>query len=68
MNESMRWHNSRTIWSGIAAIIAGVGQIIGVNVDQQELSDGLLAVSGPVGAIAGALAVWFRAKAEKKVF
>ena len=67
MTGSKAWYFSRAIWSGVAAIIAGIAQIFGVHVEQEELRDGLLAVAGPIGTIGGAAAVWFRAKAETRL-
>ena len=59
------WYLSRTVWGAIACIVSGVGQLVGVDIDQEQLSTALVQVSGPVSAVIGGLvAVWGRGQAK----
>jgi hypothetical protein len=67
MNDVKLWYQSKTIWGALVAILAGVLQMSGVDIDadgQEQFSDGLVALSGAVG---GLVALYGRLCAEKKV-
>ena len=59
-----RWYKSRTIWGGVASTIAGIGAIIGVDLDKGALTEQFMQA---VAALGGLVAVFGRLKAESKI-
>ncbi len=56
---------SRTVWAGLIAAIASIASILGVDIGlTDELTERIL---GGVAALAGILAIFFRADATKKI-
>ena len=56
---------SRTVWAGLIAAIASIASILGVNIGlTDELTERIL---GGIAALAGILAIFFRADATKKI-
>jgi hypothetical protein len=67
MNDMKQWYQSKTVWGALIAILAGLLQAGGVDLDadgQTQLVDSLVAISGAVG---GLLALYGRLMADKKV-
>lgn len=61
------WHQSKTIWGGVAAIVAAILAVMGVDVsaaDQAAIEQAAVAIVGGVG---GLLAVYGRIKAQGKI-
>lgn len=67
MDEAKQWYESKTVWGGIAAGVAGILGVLGYTVDPafKDVAGELgLAIAGLVG---GALAIWGRFKATKSL-
>jgi hypothetical protein len=67
MNESKSWYESKTVWGGLIALIAGVAGIFGIDIgieDQATIVNSLIAVGSAVG---GLLAVYGRFTADKNI-
>ena len=67
MNDIKPWYQSKTVWGALVAILAGVLQAGGIDIDadgQAQLADSLVALSGIVG---GLLALYGRLSADTKV-
>jgi hypothetical protein len=67
MNDRKQWHQSKTVWGAFIAILAGLLQAGGIDLDadgQTQLADSLLALSGAIG---GLIALYGRLMADKKV-
>ena len=67
MIEEKKWYVSKSVLGGVVAVIASVFGIFGTSFDvgtQAQVVDIVIAVSGAVG---GALAIYGRIKATKKV-
>lgn len=69
MNGTEKWWQSRAIWGGLAVVGAVLGKFIGYDIDtdatlQPAFVDWVL--SG-VAFVGGALAIWGRIKATKKI-
>jgi len=65
--ETKNWWESRSVWGGVMAVVAGVAGWMGYNVPvelQGLLTDSLLSVVATVGGI---LAVYGRVKATASV-
>lgn len=61
------WYQSKAVWGGIVALLAGILGIFGFNVgaeDQAALAETLLAIGSAVG---GLLAIYGRVSASKKI-
>jgi hypothetical protein len=66
-NETKSWLASRTVWGGVVAVLAAVGGLVGLPIDNEmhgQLTDALLAVAAGVG---GVVAIWGRVTASKKI-
>ena len=67
MIDQKPWWLSRTIWGGLFAFLAGLAQEVGIPLSGAEvtaLTDSWLNIIGIVGGI---LAVYGRAKADKRI-
>lgn len=65
--ETKKWWESKTVWGGIVAVLAGGAGLFGVSLaaeDKVYVIDALTAIASAVG---GLLAVYGRVKADKKV-
>lgn len=52
MTEGVKpWFASKAIWGGIASLIAGVGLILGIDINQVELTEALLAAGSTIGGL-----------------
>ena len=61
------WYQSKTIWGGVAAIIAAILAVMGVDVsaaDQVAIEQAGIAI---VGGFGGLVAVYGRIKAQGKI-
>lgn len=61
------WWQSKTVWGGAVALIAGAAGLLGFNIgpeDQAALIDSLYAIASAVG---GLLAIVGRVKASKRI-
>lgn len=59
-----RWYQSKAIWGGILAIVAGVAQLYNINfseADARLIQDTLPAI---ISNVAGILAIWGRVRAS----
>lgn len=45
------WYASKTIWGGVASIVAGVYMLFGVDVDQQHFAETLSELAAVVGGL-----------------
>lgn len=67
MFDAKPWWYSRTIWGGIAAVIAGIGQEVGIPMSSEEVSalgESLFSVMTVIGGI---LAIYGRVRAERTI-
>lgn len=67
MEDVKPWWQSRTIWASIVAVlavVAGYFRFELVEADQAALVD---AITSIIGAVAGVLAIYTRAKATTKI-
>lgn len=56
------------MWAGIASILVGIGKLVGVEVDQQELTNAFVGLSDPLSQIiGGAVVMWGRKRASTKI-
>lgn len=65
--ETKKWWESKAVWGGIVAVLAGGAGLFGVSLgaeDQAQVVDAVLAIASAVG---GLLAVYGRVKADTKV-
>jgi len=61
------WYQSKTMWGGIVAVLAGIAGVLGYSFGDAEQSlvvDGIIAA---VGAVGGILAVFGRATATTEL-
>ena len=58
------WYESRAVWGGVVAALAGVAALFGLQLDEPALVEALTAVGGLVG---GALAIYGRVKADAPI-
>ncbi|WP_159592244.1 hypothetical protein [Chelativorans xinjiangense] len=67
MNETKPWYLSRTIWASVVTVIAGMGGLLGIpveEVDNQALVETLLQA---ITAISGLLAIFGRLAADRRI-
>ncbi|MCT7376057.1 hypothetical protein [Chelativorans salis] len=67
MNETKPWYLSRTIWASVVTVVAGMGGLLGLpveEVDNQALVETLLQA---VTAISGLLAIFGRLAADRRI-
>jgi hypothetical protein len=62
--ESKPWYTSRAVWGGIGAMLAGVGPLLGLQIDAGGFTETAIGIAS---LISGALAIWGRWKAERPV-
>ena len=65
--ETKKWWESKAVWGGIVAVLAGAAGLFGVSLgveDQAYVIDAITAIASAVG---GLLAVYGRVKADTKV-
>ncbi|MFQ5510091.1 MAG: hypothetical protein ACE5FN_12275 [Leptospirillia bacterium] len=67
MNGTKAWWQSRAVWGGLVAALAGIGGLFGLNLD--EVSQGMIVdVAVQMATVAGALvAVIGRVRATTKI-
>ena len=67
MNGTKAWWQSRAVWGGLVAALAGIGGLFGLNLD--ETSQGMIVdVAVQMATVAGALiAVIGRVRASKRI-
>jgi len=67
MSGNKAWWQSRAVWGGLVAALAGIGGLFGMNLD--EVSQGMVVdVAVQMATVAGALfAVIGRVRATKKI-
>ena len=67
-NDTLKhWYFSKAVWGGIIAVLAGLAGLFGFDLDadtQSKLAEHAVAIASAVG---GALAIYGRVKADKKV-
>ena len=62
------WYLSVTIWTGVALIVSGLGKLVGVDIDHEELAALLVALSDPISQVVGGLVVvWGRKRATTRL-
>ena len=59
-----KWYKSRTIWGGVASTVAGIGAIVGIDLDQGALTEQFMQT---VAALGGLVAVFGRFRADSKI-
>ena len=67
MDDTKQWFASKTVWGALVAILAGLLQVCGTDLDadgQAQLADSLVSLSGIVG---GLVALYGRLRADKKL-
>ena len=67
MTETIKWWQSKTILGSIVAVLAGVGSIVGLNLDASLQSQLVELVIGASSVIGGAIAVYGRMTAKKTI-
>lgn len=68
MNDDSKpiWQ-SRTVLASIASLLAGLFMLFGIEVNQDELTEALVLVSGLVTTIMSLVAIWGRIRARKRI-
>lgn len=67
MNDVKAWYQSRTVWGALIAILASLGNAVGVEMttgDEGELADLVVAAIGTIG---GLVALFGRISARRRV-
>ncbi len=67
MEENKSWWQSKTVWGGIIAFVAGIAGAFGIDIpgtEQAAISEAVYAVAVGVGSL---LAVYGRLKANRKI-
>lgn len=64
MDDNKKWYQSKGVWGGLAAVVAGVGAAFGLDLDAGQLTEVMLALGAAVGGI---IAIIGRMKASKKI-
>ena len=71
MEDTKPWYASKAVIGGVLAAVAGIAAMIGYQFSapavEQTTNDTLLIVESIVAIIGGALAIWGRIKATKKI-
>jgi hypothetical protein len=58
---------SKAVWGGAVAILAGVASLLGYTVDPAAQTSIVELATGVASLVGGALAVWGRIKATKRI-
>lgn len=58
---------SKTVWGGIAALLAGVAALLGYAVSADDVATLTELLTGIAAAAGGLIAIWGRATATKKI-
>lgn len=66
-NETKSILASRTVWAGLLATAAGIAQVYGYDVTPDTQANVLNIITGVVGCIGGAGAIFGRVVAKKKI-
>lgn len=67
MNDIKQWHQSKTVWGALIAILASLLQTMGIDLDsgaQSQLADNLVSLAGAIG---GLVAIYGRLTAETRL-
>ncbi len=64
MDDAKPWYQSKTIIGGLVTVLAGVGSVLGLQVDSATTTDILLSVGSLVG---GTFAIYGRIQAEQPI-
>ena len=65
MSDAKPWYQSRSIWGGLVALVAGVGGIVGVEVDAATSETLILSLTNGAAAIGAVVAILGRLAAQK---
>lgn len=61
------WYQSRAVWGGIVSILAGGAGIAGLSLTDVEMAQAADVLTALASAIGGALAVYGRIRARRKI-
>lgn len=67
MDQDKNWWQSKAVWGGIIAFLAGIAGLFGIVVPEAVQGDLTTHVTALAGAIGGLIAVYGRIKAERKL-
>lgn len=67
MYDSQKWYQSKAVWGGILAVLAGVAGAFGYVVDESMQAEGAAIMTALAGSIGGLVAIYGRIKAEKRI-
>lgn len=64
MNEHKSWYESKGVWGGAAAVLSGLGLLLGVDINQVAITELLLTLGSTIG---GVVAVFGRIVASARI-
>jgi hypothetical protein len=67
MYDTKSLFESRAVWGGAVAVLAGAASLLGYTVDPVAQASIVELVTGVASILGGALAVWGRIKATKRI-
>jgi uncharacterized membrane protein (DUF441 family) len=67
METSKKWWESKTVWGGIIALIAGIAGAFGTQVGIEDQEAAASVMTALASAIGGAIAVYGRMKADTTI-
>jgi 4-amino-4-deoxy-L-arabinose transferase-like glycosyltransferase len=67
MDETMSWWRSRTVWAGLVAVLASLLAGLRVTISPDTQAGLVDVLANLAAAVAGAVAVWGRIRAERRI-
>ena len=67
IGNSKTWWQSKTVWGGLIALLAGIAGIFGYTLHPEDQNLIVEAGTSVVALVGGVIAVWGRVKASKTV-
>lgn len=67
MNDGKKWYESKGVWGGIVAGLAGIAGLFGYTVGAEEQENVAALIVGGVSVVGGILATLGRLKATKEI-
>jgi hypothetical protein len=65
MIDTKPWYQSRSIWGGLVALLAGIAGIVGVEIDAGTSEALVLALTNGAAAVGAVIAILGRLAAQK---
>lgn len=67
MSDTKPWYFSRTIWASLVTVVAGVGGLIGLPVEDLDNQAVVETILQAVTALSGLVAIFGRLKAVRRI-